>query len=187
MKLQFNRDTERACSRAAGATFRGAQVEPGGSETHERRPTGHDAMCAASPDHTYHLFIYVYLIGLLLELSLLHAQRVVNNRLTGPRDPRGPACARSPGHRRTNRAGIDRKIHHLRAPQSRRTVTWYPIRLRMIPGCASAQVYANARALGDQPDYEFREFNNRSILNNRDCLTEGYCYAISQLHPFRLM
>lgn len=88
VNLQFNCDIERACSRAAGATFRGAQVEPGGPEAHERRPTGHDAMCAASPDHTYHLFIYVYLIGLLLELSLLHALRVVNNRLTGPRGPR---------------------------------------------------------------------------------------------------
>lgn len=123
------RDTERACSRAAGAAFRGAQVEHGGPEAHERRPTGHDAMCAASPDHTYHLFIYVYLIGLLLELSLLHALRVVNNRRTGPR---GPACAKSHRHRRTNRAGIDRKIHHLRAPQSRRTVTSYSILLRHV-------------------------------------------------------
>lgn len=83
------RDTERACSRAAGAAFRGAQLEPGSPGAHERRPTGHDAMCAASPDHTYHLFIYVYLTDLLLaELSLLHALRVVNNRRTGAPRPR---------------------------------------------------------------------------------------------------
>lgn len=63
----------------------------------------------------------------------------------------GPPRAREvPGIAEQIRAGIDRKIHHLRAPQSRRTVTWYPIRLRTIPGCgrAAAQAYANARFRG---------------------------------------
>lgn len=125
------RDTERACSRAAGAAFRGAQVEPGGPEAHERRPTDGSRrhVCGLTRPHLPP--IYLCLPHRPFTRAFI-AARAARREQSTDGAPRGPACTKSHRHRRTNRAGIDRKIHHLRAPQSRRTVTSYPILLRHV-------------------------------------------------------
>lgn len=111
--------------RAAGAAFREAQLEAG----HERRRRVTTPCVRPPTNHTHRLFIYVYLTGFSLVPSSFHccACCVMNNRRTGrpaaARTRKVPRWRTNRGRVHARHGGPDRKIYHLRAPQSRRTVS----------------------------------------------------------------